>query len=71
MTCYMRHMDWLLDALDLAHESGDKHRLDAALHTVLGLDAGAHCPEVWAAYKALSDDERVALVPPLREALGI
>jgi hypothetical protein len=30
-----------------------------------------HCPEIWAAYKALSEMERAALVPGIRDALGL
>jgi len=71
VTCYMRHMDWLFDALDLESDKDNRRRLDTALRSVLETDAAAHCPEVWAAYKSLSDDERTALVPQVREALGL
>ena len=71
MTCYMRHMTWLFDALELSDDKANRRRLDTALRSVLATEVGAHCPEVWAAYKALPDDERVALVPDLREALGL
>jgi hypothetical protein len=69
MTCYMRHMDWLFEALPLADDKANRRRLDTALRRVLGSAEGDHCPEVWAAYKALADDERAALVPQVREAL--
>jgi len=71
MTCYMRHMDWLFDELGLESDKDGKRRLDTALRAVLTTAPDAHCPEVWAAYKGLSDDDRTALVPQLRKALGL
>jgi hypothetical protein len=69
MTCYMRHMAWLFDALDLENDKAERKRVDAALREVLATPADAHCPEVWAAIKALSDAERDALVPRVGAAL--
>ena len=71
MTCYMRHMDWLFDALGIESDKANRRRVDTALREVLGSAEGDHCPEVWAAYKALDDDEREALVPALRMALKL
>jgi hypothetical protein len=67
----MRHLDWMFDALGIDSDKANRRLVDTELHRLLGLDAGAHCPEVWAAYKVLSDDERMALVPELREGLGL
>jgi hypothetical protein len=61
MTCYMRHMDWLFEGLELPNEKPVRKRVDAAIRTVLAVPEGAHCPEVWSAIKALSDDERAGL----------
>ncbi len=71
VTCYMRHMDWLFDALGIASDKANRRRVDSALRAELRSAEGDHCPEVWAAYKALNDDERAALVPALRAALKL
>lgn len=71
MTCYMRHMTWLFEALDLPQDKEQRKRADAALREILGVEGeGCRCPEVWAAIKALTGDERLALVPQVREVLG-
>ena len=61
MTCYMRHMEWLFDALELPDDKPARERVDAAIRTVLDTPEGAHCPEVWSALKALSDEQRAGL----------
>ncbi len=71
MTCYMRHMDWLFDELELESDKVNRRRVDTALRAILGSAEDDHCPEVWAAYKSLADGERAALVPRVREALGL
>jgi hypothetical protein len=71
VTCYMRHMAWLFDAVGLPDGKTERRRLDTALRQVLGTPDDAHCPEVWAAYKSLTDDEHIALVPRVREALDL
>lgn len=71
MTCYMRNMHWLFEALDLPYEKAERTRVDLALRDELGIEReGCKCPEVNRALKALSDDERLALVPRLKERLG-
>ena len=70
MTCYMRHMGWLFDELGIESDKVNRRRVDTALREALGSAESDHCPEVWAAYKALGDGERAALVPRVREALG-
>jgi len=71
MTCYMRHMDWLFDELGIESDRLNRRRVDTALRQILGSAEGDHCPEVWAAYKALDADRRAGLVPQVREALGL
>jgi hypothetical protein len=71
VTCYMRHLTGMFELLGLESDQTTRKRVDAALKPLLGLEPGAHCPEVWAAYKALSEDERDALVPGVRTALGL
>lgn len=70
MTCYLRHMDWLFDALELEYEASNRARLDAAIRAVFGLPVEAGCPIVWATIRALSEEERAALVPRVGERLS-
>ena len=67
----MRHLTDVFEALELEYDPVNRKRVDGALKPLLGLEPTAHCPEVWAACKALADDERSALVPRLRDGLGI
>lgn len=69
MTCYMRHMDWLFDELAIPSDKKNRARMDAALRTTLGFGDDAHCPEIWASIKALSEEERFELVPRVAEVL--
>jgi len=70
MTCYMRHMDWLFDALELESDKDTRKRVDGAIRAELGIAEDAHCPEVWAAVKALEDDARMELIPGVQARLG-
>lgn len=63
MSCYLRHMDWLFEALGLEYIAENRARIDAALRAIFGLPVEAGCPVLWATIKSLSDDEREALVP--------
>jgi len=69
MTCYQRHMGPLFEELGLPYEKDERRRVDDALRELFGLGGEAHCPEVWAAIKALSDDELDALPARVRELL--
>jgi len=69
MTCYMRHMHWLFEAIDLPYNEGNRKKVDAALRTALGMPEDARCPEVWGAVKTLSIAETAAL--PARVLLAI
>jgi len=69
VTCYMRQMDWLFDELAIPSDKKNRSRADAALRQVLGFGDDAHCPEIWASIKALSEDERFDLVPQVAEVL--
>ena len=60
------------DRLRLGPSAFDKEcraRVDAVIRTVLGVPDGAHCPEVWAAVKALAPAERDDLARRVGEAL--
>ena len=70
MSCYMRHMAGLMDALELENEVSNRKRGDMAVRSSLGMADHVHCPEVWAAIKELSEEQRTALVPQVAEALG-
>jgi hypothetical protein len=70
MTCYQRHMGWLFEALELPFDKTERRQVDSALRQVLRTPEGAHCPEVWAAIKALSDDERAGLPAEVSAVLG-
>ncbi|NTW28336.1 MAG: hypothetical protein HGA39_03095 [Coriobacteriia bacterium] len=70
MSCYLRSMHWLFEALDLEYDKPSRKRVDAAIREVLGSPADAHCPEVWAAIKGLSEAERADLTPRVAELLA-
>jgi hypothetical protein len=70
VTCYMRQMGWLFEELDLPHDKENRKRADAAIRTVLALPAEAHCPEVWAAIKALPEEDRTSLPARVGGHLG-
>ncbi len=70
MTCYMRHMTWLFEALDLPYDKHHHKLVDGALREELQLPTEYHCPEVWESIKALTQDERDDLTSGLRERLG-
>jgi hypothetical protein len=65
----MRHMSWLFDALGVEDDKRTRTRADAALRQHLEMGPDAHCPEIWAAIKVLSPEERDALVPIVGAAL--
>ena len=70
MTCYMRQMSWLFEALDLPYDKEHRKLVDRGIRDVLGLADEQHCPEVWSAIKALSEDERAELPARLQGRLG-
>ena len=70
MSCYLRQMHWLFEALDLEYDKPNRKRVDAAIRAELGMPDDAHCPEVWSAIKALSQEEQEALIPAVGSALA-
>jgi hypothetical protein len=70
VTCYMRHMDWLFEALDLPRDTATRKRVDGTLRGIVGVGEDGHCPEVWTRIKALTDDERAELPELVRKTLG-
>jgi hypothetical protein len=69
MTCYQRHLRPLFESLGLEYDKANRERVDAAIRQVLGVAEGAHCPEVWAAIKALSPAEQDELPARVGDAL--
>jgi len=67
MTCYMRHLRGLFDALDLPYDAATRTRVDSAIRESFGFGIGVHCPEIWAAIKPLSPEE---LATRVRNSLG-
>ena len=61
----MRQMGWLFETLELPNDKEHRRLLDTAIRAELDLPAEYHCPEVWSAIKALSDDGRAALTSGL------
>lgn len=61
MTCYQRHLGELFETLGLEYDAANRRRVDDALRTILGVGEDGHCPEVWAALKALPDERRAEL----------
>ena len=62
-----------LHALDPHGYSPDLQitRLDAAIREALGIDPGAHGPEVWAEVKKVPEDDRIAFVARLARAVDV
>ena len=70
MTCYMRQMTWMFEALGLPQDKDHRRLLDTAIREQLELPAEYHCPEVWSAIKALDDDGRASLIASTRATLA-
>jgi hypothetical protein len=60
----------MFEVLGLPYDKENRARVDVALREVLEIAAPAQCPEVWAAVKALTYDEREALAGRVGERLG-
>lgn len=69
MTCYLHHMGWLFRVLELENDPGNRHRLDRAIKSALGLSATAPCDEVKAFLGALSGEERFQLIDVVEREL--
>jgi len=69
MTCYQRHLGSLFETLGLAYEKPERARVDAAIRQVLGFGPDAHCPQIWAAIKALPPEDREKLPAHVSEHL--
>ena len=70
MTCYMRQMSWLIDAIEMDDTPKERRRLDEAIRSALHIPVKDHCPEVWSAIKALDDDGRASLIASTRATLA-
>lgn len=67
MTCYMRNLHDVFEALDLDYDKANRDRVDVAIRKTLAIPDQAHCPEVWASVKSMPRPE---LVERLRHALA-
>jgi len=71
MTCYQRHVHWLFEALDLPYEKNERRTVDLALKEALGVPADTPCNDLWLKHlKPMTDADRTALVPRVREILS-
>ncbi|MDO8881080.1 MAG: hypothetical protein Q7W44_09850 [Coriobacteriia bacterium] len=70
MTCYLRHMSWLFRVLEIENDAGTRHQVDRAIRSALGLPADAPCPDVEAYLKALSGEERFALIDAVEREIA-
>lgn len=70
MSCYLRHMRELFEALDLEYDKPNRKRVDAAIRVIVGAKPEDHCPEVWASIKAMPEVERQGLTGRVAELLG-
>lgn len=62
MTCYMRQMSWLIEAIGMHDTPAERRRLDRAIRDALLIPEEDRCPEVWAAIKSLDNDGRAQLI---------
>ncbi len=70
MSCYLRHMRPLFEALGLEYDKANRARVDAAIREIVGAKGDARCPEVWSAIKALSPEQSADLPGLVAERLG-
>jgi hypothetical protein len=70
VTCYQRHLGDLFEALGLEYDQANRRRVDDAIREILGIGPDGHCPEVWAALKALDGDSRARLPALVSQRLG-
>ena len=66
----MRQMHWLFEALALPYDKEHRKLLDRAIRDELALPDEYHCPEVWAALKQQSEDERAAMTAGLQARIA-
>jgi hypothetical protein len=69
LTCYQRHLESLFDTLGLSYDKENRARVDTAIREILDIGAEMHCPEVWAAIKALTPEDRDALPARVAELM--
>lgn len=65
MSCYMRHMDWLLDDLGMEINSHTRKDVDKAIRKRFGFSDDEECPAVWQKVKGMSTEERMELADQL------
>ncbi len=65
MSCYMRHMDWLLDEFGMEINSHTRKDVDKAIRKHFGFSDDEECPVVWQKVKNMSTEERLELADQL------
>jgi hypothetical protein len=63
-------MHSLFETLGIEYDRHNRERVDAAIRTILEIPEEDHCPQVWAAIKALSPDERAELPARVAGLIG-
>lgn len=66
MSCYMQHLDWLLDNLGLEVNKANRKSVDRAIRKYYGYTEETPCPDVWNKIKSLSEEEKIELSENLR-----
>lgn len=57
MSCYVRHLDEVLEGLGLENTKENRKLLDQKIRKVLNME-DAHCPEIWQRIKPKIQNEK-------------
>lgn len=66
MSCYMRHLDWLLDSLGIEINKTNRKLIDQAIRKHYSLSVDTTCPQVWDKLKNLTEEEKIELSEKLK-----
>lgn len=72
MSCYLRHLNDLLDEAGVEVTPGNKRQIDQAIHKIVGVEY-KDCPVAWKAIKqqAIGDEQkRRDFIQKLKTAIG-
>lgn len=67
MSCYIRHLDPILEQLGLENTKENRKLLDLKIRKALVME-DSHCPEIWAKLKEImaSDEEFSILIEKIK-----
>ncbi|MDP2730056.1 MAG: hypothetical protein Q8O55_06215 [Dehalococcoidales bacterium] len=71
MSCYLRHLDDILDQAGIAITSTNRNQIDRAIHQIAGI-AYKNCPATWKKIKEDikgDDDKRQIFIEQLQKTL--